>query len=120
MNVGRLGEIAAMAAIALLVALGGKTLLVTLSENKLLGGVLLAGVVLVALGAVRRAYDPADPAARANVTKAAAYLCAAVLGWWAVLAPAKFAFGACIVAAEAALAFDIITTAARGLSTKGN
>ncbi len=102
-----------MAFIALLVAVGGKQLLFALGENKVLGAIIGAGLVIVAFGSLRRSYDPADPDARMNVTKAGAYFCAAALTLWAIVAPARWVYGSCIVAAEAALVFDIITVAAR-------
>ena len=103
-----------MAVIALLVALGGKFVLLALGRVKLLGALMAAGGLLAALGYLRRAYDPADPSARVNVTRAGAYVCTAALALLAILAPAKFVLGACIVMAEVALAFDFIATAARG------
>lgn len=115
-----MAEIVAMAFIAFLIAVGGKRLLFVLSEHRLWGALLAAGLVLAALGSLRRAYDPSSPEARVNVTKAGAYVCAAALALWAVVAPASWVFGSCIVAAEIALVFDIITVAARGRVTGGN
>ena len=111
-------ELAAMAAIAVLVALGGKSLLVSLGHFKLLGILLAAGGLVAALGALRRSYDPSRPEARVEVTRAGAYVCTAALALWAIVAPAKFAYGACIIAAESAIVFDIIATLARGRTAK--
>ncbi len=105
-------EIAAIAIIAVLVALGGRLVLTTLSQHKPWGWLIAAGAVYVAVRGVRAAYDPFAPDARVNVTKAGAYLCAAVLFLWAVLLPARWVYGSCVVAAEAALVFDLISIAA--------
>ncbi len=105
-------EIAAIAVIAVLVAVGGRLVLTTLSQHKPWGWLIAAGAVYVAVRGVRGAYDPFAPDARVNVTKAGAYLCAAVLFLWAVLLPARWVYGSCIVAAEAALVFDLISIAA--------
>ena len=105
-------EIAAIAVIAILVALGGRLVIETLGAHKPWGWMIAAGLVYVAVRGVRGAYDPSSPDARVNVTKAGAYLCAAALFLWAVLLPARWVYGSCIVAAEAALVFDLITIAA--------
>jgi hypothetical protein len=105
-------EIAAIAVIAVLVALGGRLVLVTLSQHKPWGWLIAAGLVYLAVNGARAAYNPGSPDARVNVTKAGAYLCAAALALWAVLLPARWVYGSCIVAAEAALVFDLITIAA--------
>ena len=109
-----------MAFIAFLIAVGGKRLLLVLGEHRLWGALLAAGLVLAALGSLRRAHDPSAADVRVNVTRAAAYVCASALALWAVLAPASWVFGACIVAAEVALVFDIVTVAARGRVAGGN
>jgi hypothetical protein len=119
MNAARIGELAALAAMAVLVGLGGKALLLALGRVKLAGALIAAGALIVALRALRQAYDPNDPAARINVTRAGAYVCAAALALLAIVAPAKFIIGACIVAAEAAIVFDFIATAAGGRTTRG-
>lgn len=106
-------EIIAIAAIALLVAVGGKAVLANLGSHKLFGGFLGAGLVLVALTMVRDASDPTHPEARVRITRAGAYLCAAVLALIAILAPAKWVFGTTIVSLEIALVFDLISIAAR-------
>lgn len=105
-------EIAALMGIAVLVALGGQLVLVTLGHHKPWGWLIAAGLVYLAAHGVRMAYDPSNPAVRVNVTKAGAYLCAAVLALWAVLLPARWVYGSCIVAAEIALVLDLITLAA--------
>jgi hypothetical protein len=120
MNGARIGELAAMVAIAVLVALGGKALLVTLGHVKPLGVLIAAGGLLAALGALRTAYDPSGPDARVNVTRAGAYVCTAAFALWAILAPGKWVYGACIVSAETAIVFDLIATAVRGRVAKGS
>jgi hypothetical protein len=109
----------ALCAIAVLIAIGGRQLLVALGHNKYLGIVLGVGLVVIAVRELRRAYNPTAPDARVEVTKAGAYACAAALALWAILAPARWVFGSCIVAAECAIVFDIITLAARMRSTAG-
>ena len=109
MKRARIWEIAAMAVIAVLVAIGGHNVLVMLGTHKPWGWLIAAGLVYLAVNGVRTAM-PSE--SRADVTKAGAYLCAAILALWAVLLPARWVFGSCIVAAEIALVFDCITLAA--------
>ena len=109
-----------MGVIAALIAVGGRQLLVTLGHNKTWGAVLAAALVFVAVRELRSAYDPAAPDVRVEVTKAGAYFCAALLALWAVLFPARWVFGSCIVAAEVAIVFDIITLAARSRIAGGH
>jgi hypothetical protein len=113
-------EVAALAVIAILIAAGGQLLLVTLGHHKPWGWLIMAGLVYLAVLGVRGAYDPNTPHARVNVTKAGTYLCAAILGLWAVLLPARWVFGSCIVAAEIALVFDLVTLVAPRRATGGN
>ena len=120
MNGARIWEIAALAVIAFLVALGGHNVLVELIAVKPFGVVLSAAFVLLAVRGVRISYDPGKPEARVNTTKALTYLCAAVLMLWTVLFPARWTFGSCIVAAEVALVFDIITIAAQRRAVQGD
>ena len=112
MKQGRTVEIVMLAIIAMLVAIGGHRVLDALNHYKPWGWLITAGLVYLAATNARSAYDPASPEARANVTKAGAYLCAALLALWAVLAPARWNFGSCIVATEVALVFDLITIVA--------
>ncbi len=107
----RIAEIAWLAVIALLVAVGGFSLLHLLAQTRVLGLLVVAAAVFAGVMAIRRSYDPATPAARREVTKAAAYCCAALLALVPV-ATGKHQ-GIAIVAAEVALVFDIITIAAR-------
>ncbi len=120
MKRARIVEIAALAVIAVLVAAGGHNLLVILAQHKPWGWLIGAGFVYLAVNGVRTVYDPASPEARVNVTKASAYLVAAVLALWAVLVPARWVFGSAIVAAEIALVFDLITLAAPRRAAGGN
>ena len=112
MKRGRIVEVAALAVIALLVGIGGPALLATLGQHKPWGWLIAAGLVYLAVNGVRTAYNPESPQARAEVTKAGTYLVAAVLALWAVLLPARWVYGSCIVAAEIALVFDLITLVA--------
>jgi hypothetical protein len=116
---GRLGEMIAMGLIAMLVAIGGQGLLHMLGAHKPFGIAIGLGLVVVALGGLRRSYEPGALDGRAQVTKSGAYVCAAVLALIAIVAPARWVFGSCIVATEAALVFDIITVAARARAAGG-
>jgi len=116
----RKGEMIAMGAIAVLIAIGGRQLLATLSHQKTWGALLAAAIVFLAVRELRGAYNPALPDARVEVTKAAAYFCAAALALWAILAPARWVVGSCIVAAEVAVVFDIISIAASSRTAGGN
>ena len=120
MSRGQIVEIVAIACIMLLVATGGRVLLHALGANKIAGIIVGGGAVLVALSTLRSAWDPSSPEARVNVTRGGAYLVAATLTLWAVLAPAKWVFGSCIAAAEVALVFDLITVTARKRVAGGN
>jgi hypothetical protein len=113
-------EIAALAVIAVLVALGGHNVLVMMWMHKPWGWLIAAALVYVAVHGVRNAYHPERPEARVQVTKAGAYLCAAILALWAVLLPARWVDGSCIVAVEIALVFDLITLAAPQRAAGGN
>jgi len=115
----RKGEMIAMGAIAVLIAIGGRSLLVTLGQYKLWGVVLGAALVFLAVSELRRAYDPTAPEARIEVTKAGAYFIAAVLVLWAILDPARWVYGSCIAAAEIAVVFDLITLVARNRTAGG-
>lgn len=107
----RIAEIAWLALIALLVAVGGFSLLHLLAQNRPLGLAVVAAAIFAAVMTIRRTYDPATPGARREVTKAATYCCAAVLTLIPV-ATGKHE-GIAIVAAEVALIFDIVSIAAR-------
>jgi hypothetical protein len=117
MKRARIWEIAALAVIAVLVAFGGHNVLVMLGQHKPWGWLIAAGLVYLAVNGVRSAMRTD---ARVDVTKAGAYLCAAVLALWAVLLPARWVFGSCIAAAEIALVFDVITLAAPRRAPGGN
>jgi hypothetical protein len=120
MKGARIGELVAMAVIAILIAAGGKELLVALAHLKPFGALVPAGALVVAVLSLRGAYNPDDPAARSNVTRSGAYVVAAGFALWAVIAPNKWVFGTCIVAAEVAVVFDLIATAVRGRLAKGS
>lgn len=116
----RFGEVLAIVAIIILVAAGGKTLLLALGHVKLVGALICAGALVAALSAAWRAYDPNDAAARANVTRFVAYAAAATFALWAVLAPASWNFGVTIAAVEIALVFDLMSSFARGRAANGH
>ncbi|MFN2461492.1 MAG: hypothetical protein ABR591_12535 [Candidatus Velthaea sp.] len=109
----RTAEIAALAVIALLLAAGGRTLLAMLAAHRAVAAPALAVLIVLALGGLRRIYRAPDDDARAVITKNVAYVVAAALALWDVLAAAKWLPGACIAAAEVALVFDMLTIAAR-------
>jgi hypothetical protein len=120
MQRARVVEVAALAVIAILVAFGGHNVLVLLWQHKPFGWLIAAALVYLAVIGVRNAYDPTRAEARVNVTKAGAYLCAAILALWAVLLPARWVSGSCIVATEVALVFDLITLVAPKRAAGGN
>jgi hypothetical protein len=120
MKRGRIVEVAALVVIALLVGIGGPAVLAMLGQHKPWGWLIAAALVYLAVSGVRTAYDPQSPQARVEVTKAGTYLCAAILALWAVLLPARWVYGSCIVAAEIALVFDLITLVAPRRVTGGN
>jgi hypothetical protein len=109
----RFGEIASLSAIAILLAVGGKLVLANLTTHKAFAALTIALLIVVAGVALRRAYRSPGDEARIVITKYVAYLAAALLALWDVLAPAKWIPGSCIAAAEVALVFDIITIWAR-------
>jgi hypothetical protein len=106
-------EIAALLIIALVVASGGKLLLANLATHKAIAAVTIAVLIAGAALALRRSYRAPSDETRIVSTKYVAYLVAAFLALWDVLAPAKWIPGSCIAAAEVALVFDIITIWAR-------
>ncbi len=109
----RFGEIAALSAIAILVAVGGRLVLANLGTHRALAAAAIAVVIAGASVALRQAYRRPGDETRIVITKYVAYLAAAILALWDVLAPAKWIPGSCIAAAEVALVFDIITIWAR-------
>ena len=106
-------EILWLIVIAVLLAAGGPLVFAGLALHRLLGSVVLACAVVLAVIAIRRAYDPHSPTVRADVTRQVAYCVAAVLGLVAVAGKQHWAIGSCIAAAEIAIVFDIITIVAR-------
>jgi len=110
-----------LAIIMVLVAMGGQLVLVMLGQHKPWGWLIVAGLVYLAATGVRAAYDPTRSDARVNVTKAAGYLCAAVLALWSVLLHWPYwIYGSCVVMTEVALVFDLITLVAPRRLPGGN
>jgi hypothetical protein len=109
----RYAEVVWLALIAILVALGGNIVLGLLAQHRTFAGVLLLVVAIAAFLGLRRAVAVNAPTARADVTKAAAYLVAAILAFVAIGLHVHWAIGACIAATEAALVFDIVSIVAR-------
>jgi hypothetical protein len=105
----RFVEIGSLGVIALLVAVGGKLLLVNLAGHKAIAALAFAALIGGAVVALRRTYRTPSDQTRIVITKYVAYLVAAGLALWDVVAPAKWIPGSCIAAAEVALVFDIIT-----------
>jgi drug/metabolite transporter superfamily protein YnfA len=121
MKRGRIVEIVMISVIIVLVAIGGQHLLVVLGQHKPWGWLIIAGLMYLAVQGARAAYDPSSPDARANVTKAGAYICAALLALWSVvLHEPHWIYGSCIVATEVALVFDLITIVAPRRIPGGN
>ncbi|MGD0052163.1 MAG: hypothetical protein ABSD03_10165 [Vulcanimicrobiaceae bacterium] len=115
----RLPEIALLLLIAVLIALGAQPVLHLLAANRLLGTIVLAVALVAAVLAIRRAYDPASPTVRADVTKYVAYCVAAALALVTIDWGPHWAIRACITAAEVAVAFDIVTIVARPRAVGG-
>jgi Zn-dependent membrane protease YugP len=109
----RMVEIVSLAAIALIVAVGGKLVLANLAQHKAIAALAIAAVIVGAAVALRRTYRAPNDETRIVITKYVAYLVAAILALWDLLAPAKWIPGSCIAAVEVALMFDIITIWAR-------
>ncbi len=109
----RYAEIAWLAAIAVLIALGANPVLETLRRIGPLGTIVAAAAIAGTLVMIVRAYDPAVPSARADVTKAVAYCAAAVLALVTVVWNPHWAVRACITAAEAAVLFDMVIVSRR-------
>ena len=106
-------EIASLAAIALIVAVGGRLVLANLAAHRGIAALAMAALIAGAALALRRTYRAPTDETRIVITKYVAYLVAALLALWDVLAPAKWIPGSCIAAVEVALIFDIITIWAR-------
>ena len=113
MHTNRLPEIALLALIAVLVAIGAVPVLGYLSANRVPATIALLVAVAASLVAIRRAYVPSSPTVRADVTKGVAYCIAAVLALVTVDWHPHWAIRACITALEIAIIFDIITIAKR-------
>ncbi len=115
----RFVEIAALAVLALLLAAGGKLLLANLAAHRAVAAFAIVVLIVGAAMALRRAYRAPGDDMRIVITKYVAYLAAAALALWDVLAPAKWLPGSCIAAAEVALVFDMITVWARKSIARG-
>jgi hypothetical protein len=102
-------EIVSLVVIAFIVAAGGKIVLANLATHKTFAAVAIALLIVGAAVALRRTYRLPNDETRIVITKYVAYLVAALLALWDVLAPAKWIPGSCIAAAEVALVFDMIT-----------
>lgn len=109
----RLAEIGSLIVIALLVAVGGKVVLANLATHRGVAAVAIVILIVGAAVALRRTYRSPTDDTRIVITKYVAYLVAALLALWDVVAPAKWVPGSCIAAAEVALVFDMITIWAR-------
>ena len=103
MKRARIVEMGALAVIAVFVAFGGHNLLVMLNGHKPWGWLIAAAGGVAAV--LRRAEPAQNPGGG---------------GLAAVLVPARWVFGSCIVAAEIALVFDLITLAAPQRAAGGN
>ena len=119
MRDSRVAEIVWMTIIAVLIAAGGNIVLASLDKHRGFAAVVLAAAVVVALLGVRRTIAQNAPTARRDVTKAGAYLVAAILAFAAIALHVHWAIGGCIAAAEAAIVFDIVTIAARPRAAAG-
>jgi hypothetical protein len=109
----RYAEIAWLVVIAVLIALGAAPVLGALRRVPAVGAVVFAAAIVGTIVMMRRAYDPASPTARADVTKAVAYCAAAALALVTVVWNPHWAIRACITAAEVAVVFDIVVVSRR-------
>ena len=109
-------EAAALAALGLGLAWGGRALLVTLHAFTP-AAVALLGAALVAVSlAIRRVYG-SEPLDRLELTRYLGYATGLALAIWAVAAPARWVFGATIAMFEVAIAFDLFSLFARRTQT---
>ncbi len=115
----RVVEIASLVAIAIVVALGGRVVLANLATHKPFAALAILALIAGAAFGLRRTYRSPDDETRVVITKYVAYLAAAILALWYVLAPAKWIPGSCIAAIEVALVFDMITIWARRNAAEG-
>ncbi|HEY4440939.1 MAG TPA: hypothetical protein VGN14_10800 [Candidatus Elarobacter sp.] len=113
MNSNRLPEMAWLAVIAVLVAVGAVPVLGYLGEHRIPATIALLVAIAASVVAIRRAYVPSSPTVRADVTKGVAYCIAAVLALVTVDWHPHWAIRACITAIEIAIIFDIVTIAKR-------
>jgi hypothetical protein len=109
----RLVEIGSLAVLAVMIAAGGKAVLANLAAHRAIAAIAFVTLIAAAVVALRRAYRASGDDLRIVITKYVAYLVAALLALWEVLAPAKWIPGSCIAAIEVALVFDMITVWAR-------
>jgi hypothetical protein len=116
----RVAEIAWLTVIAILVAAGGNVVLGLLARNRWFAVLALGIVVVLAFLNLRRAFMANRETARVDVSIAATYLAAAILAFVAIGLHVHWAIGATIAAAEAALVFDIVSTAARPKDPQGD
>ena len=112
-------EIVLLFVIMLLIAAGGPRLLALLAAHRDFGTALLVAAFLAAAFAIRRAYRADSPTARADVTKGVAYAAAALLAVVTIDWNPHWAIRACLVAAECAIGFDIVTVVARARAGEG-
>lgn len=101
-------EAAFIAAIALAVLIGGRSLLVEIARF----GV-PAALVLVAIGfaqtlALRRNFAAGGPLAGVRATRDVAFIAALIAAIAFVLVPARWSIGTCIVALEIALVLELM------------
>ena len=115
----RLAEMLWLGVLIVLVAAGGGRILHLLASRRLVGDLVLLLLVVASVVAIRRAYDPASPTVRADVTAAVGYCAAAVLALVAVAGAQHWAVGAAIIAVEVSLAFEIVTIAASSRAVGG-
>ncbi|HZO93590.1 MAG TPA: hypothetical protein VFB22_07450 [Candidatus Baltobacteraceae bacterium] len=117
MKDSRYAEIAWLAVIAVLIAVGGLPILDMLRRERTLGVAVSVIAIAGTLLMMRRAYDPSAPTARADVTKAVAYCATAVLALVTIVWHPHWGARACITAAEVAVMFDIVLVARRPRAT---
>lgn len=115
----RLAEMIWLGVLLVLVAAGGGRILHVLAARRAIGAALLLLAVAATVVMIRRAYDPASPTVRTDVTAAVGYCCSAVLALVAVAGSQEWAVGSAIIALVVSLAFEIVTIAAGSRAVGG-
>ncbi len=107
----RTAEVVWLIVLAVLVAAGGYPILRMLSEHSPVGLLFVAAGGVASVVAIRNGFRGDADVRRVEVSKGAAYLCAALLAGIAVVT--RKHFGMPMVMGEVAIVFDVISILAR-------